>query len=259
MSGRLRAAGEPIPDRLRIHLGVTAGPALAQPALYFADGRPDGAIPRWADSRHLLPRRLRPSDALAGLLAWAGLVDAQRVDFAARRERIWTAWPMRSKARWTGKNWPGSCSGPGDFARSGGKIQTRAAVTPAGGRRGDGWRGLVPDAPRLSLPAAFTRGRRRVRRGGCAAGRPGAGFPAGRRRGRAGRRVCTVENTFLASSPGHQFPRLAVGQFEVAGGEGGAQHVEADFAGQRRGEQGRAQAGKTGLAFSGQARARSAL
>lgn len=25
-------------------------------------------------------------DALAGLLAWAGLVDAQRVDFAARRE-----------------------------------------------------------------------------------------------------------------------------------------------------------------------------
>ncbi len=87
VSGRLGLPGEPILTGYEIHLGVTAGPALAQPALYFADGRPDGAI---SPDGQILATYCHGvfdhPDALAGLLAWAGLVDAQRVDFAARRE-----------------------------------------------------------------------------------------------------------------------------------------------------------------------------
>jgi len=70
-----------------IHMGVSHGPALANPALRFADGRPDGAL---SGDGQILGTYLhglfdRP-DALAALLAWAGLADAERVDLAARRE-----------------------------------------------------------------------------------------------------------------------------------------------------------------------------
>jgi adenosylcobyric acid synthase len=70
-----------------IHAGITTGPALAQPAVTLADGRPDGAIS--ADGLILgsyCHGLFDHPEALAALLAWAGADDTRRSDLAARRE-----------------------------------------------------------------------------------------------------------------------------------------------------------------------------
>nr|WP_241093719.1 cobyric acid synthase [Xanthomonas sp.] len=71
-----------------IHCGISAGPALARPALRLDDGRGDGAIS--ADGQVLgtyLHGLFDSPDALAALLGWAGLDDAAPLDVRALRER----------------------------------------------------------------------------------------------------------------------------------------------------------------------------
>ncbi|WP_374277336.1 cobyric acid synthase [Azonexus sp.] len=87
VDGRLDLPGAPAFTGYEIHLGVTRGAGLARPALHFADGRPDGA--QSADGQVLgtyCHGVFDHPDALTALLGWAGLRDAERVDFAARRE-----------------------------------------------------------------------------------------------------------------------------------------------------------------------------
>ena len=70
-----------------IHLGITQGPALAQPAVHLADGRPEGALSPdgqiFATYCHGL---FDHPAALSALLAWAGLEVSAPVDYPARRE-----------------------------------------------------------------------------------------------------------------------------------------------------------------------------
>jgi adenosylcobyric acid synthase len=71
-----------------IHAGVTAGPALERPAVQLADGRCDGAIS--ADGQVLatyLHGLFEGSQSCAALLRWAGLENAQTIDYEALRER----------------------------------------------------------------------------------------------------------------------------------------------------------------------------
>jgi len=85
--GTLALAGNAPVAGYEIHMGVTHGPALGTPALHLADGRPDGALS--ADGQLLgsyLHGLFDQPEALAALLAWAGLHDAAPVDLAARRE-----------------------------------------------------------------------------------------------------------------------------------------------------------------------------
>ena len=87
VTGTLALPGAAEVSGYEIHMGVSHGPALANPALRFADGRPDGA--QSGDGQILgtyLHGLFDRPDALAALLAWAGLADAERVDLAARRE-----------------------------------------------------------------------------------------------------------------------------------------------------------------------------
>jgi adenosylcobyric acid synthase len=85
VSGRLALANAAM-HGYEIHLGVTAGAALAHPLVRLDDGRAEGAIS--ADGQiagsycHGL---FDHPQALTALLAWAGLRDAGHVDFAARR------------------------------------------------------------------------------------------------------------------------------------------------------------------------------
>ena len=68
-------------------MGVTTGAALEQPLLHFADGRADGV--RSTDGQILATYchgLLDTPEALNSVLTWAGLKNAQSVDFAARRE-----------------------------------------------------------------------------------------------------------------------------------------------------------------------------
>ncbi|MFJ4257209.1 cobyric acid synthase [Pseudomonas monteilii] len=71
-----------------IHAGVTTGPALEQPAVQLADGRCDGAV---SDDGQILATYLHGlfegSHSCAALLRWAGLEDAQTIDYEALRER----------------------------------------------------------------------------------------------------------------------------------------------------------------------------
>lgn len=70
-----------------IHMGVTRGPALDNPAVVLEDGRADGAIS--ADGQILGSYCHGLFDhpaALTALLAWAGAGDIAAVDLAARRE-----------------------------------------------------------------------------------------------------------------------------------------------------------------------------
>jgi adenosylcobyric acid synthase len=70
-----------------IHMGVTHGPALANPAVRLDDGRMDGAISE--DGRILATYchgLFDQPQALAALLAWAGAPDTAPVDINARRE-----------------------------------------------------------------------------------------------------------------------------------------------------------------------------
>ncbi|MEB3900417.1 cobyric acid synthase [Pseudomonas putida] len=71
-----------------IHAGVTRGPALEYPAVQLTDGRCDGAIS--ADGQILatyLHGLFEGSHSCAALLRWAGLEDAQAIDYEALRER----------------------------------------------------------------------------------------------------------------------------------------------------------------------------
>ncbi|XQE68526.1 cobyric acid synthase [Pseudomonas sp. P3C3] len=71
-----------------IHAGVSAGPALATPAVRLDDGRVDGALS--ADGQVMatyLHGLFEAPAACAALLAWAGLREARQVDYHARRER----------------------------------------------------------------------------------------------------------------------------------------------------------------------------
>lgn len=71
-----------------IHAGVSAGPALAAPAVRLDDGRVDGALS--ADGQVMatyLHGLFEAPAACAALLAWAGLREARQVDYHARRER----------------------------------------------------------------------------------------------------------------------------------------------------------------------------
>ena len=71
-----------------IHAGVTRGPALERPAVQLDDGRCDGAIS--ADGQVLatyLHGLFEGSHSCAALLRWAGLEDAQIIDYDALRER----------------------------------------------------------------------------------------------------------------------------------------------------------------------------
>lgn len=70
-----------------IHMGVTYGKALENPAIRFDDGRDDGAISTdnqiFSTYCHGL---FDQPEALTALLAWAGLKNAVAVDLSARRE-----------------------------------------------------------------------------------------------------------------------------------------------------------------------------
>jgi len=71
-----------------IHAGVTSGPALERPAVRLAGGRADGAIS--ADGQILatyLHGLFEGGQSCAALLRWAGLADAQTIDYEALRER----------------------------------------------------------------------------------------------------------------------------------------------------------------------------
>lgn len=85
--GRL-SLGELEVSGYEIHAGVSAGPALAAPAVQLDDGRSDGAIS--ADGQVMatyLHGLFEAPAACAALLAWAGLREARQVDYHARRER----------------------------------------------------------------------------------------------------------------------------------------------------------------------------
>ena len=87
VAGTLALPGAPALAGYEIHMGVTQGPALTRPAVHLNDGRDDGAIS--ADDQILasyVHGLFDHPEALTALLAWAGMKDAVRVDFNARRE-----------------------------------------------------------------------------------------------------------------------------------------------------------------------------
>ncbi len=90
--GRLALPGAPEVAGYEIHQGVTHGPALARPA---AELWPSDGGTAWADGAQSADGQIFASychglfdtaPALSALLAWAGLANAQTVDYAARRE-----------------------------------------------------------------------------------------------------------------------------------------------------------------------------
>ncbi|WP_115513654.1 MULTISPECIES: cobyric acid synthase [Xanthomonas] len=84
--GRL-AFGDAAAVGYEIHCGISTGAALARPLLQLDDGRSDGAI---SDDGQVLGTYLHGifdhPQALAALLAWAGLAQATPLDLAALRE-----------------------------------------------------------------------------------------------------------------------------------------------------------------------------
>ncbi|MET3929103.1 adenosylcobyric acid synthase [Lysobacter sp. OAE881] len=70
-----------------IHCGTSVGAALSAPSSRLDDGRVDGAM---SDDRQIIGTYVHGifdhPDALAALLRWAGLRDAQRIDIHALRE-----------------------------------------------------------------------------------------------------------------------------------------------------------------------------
>jgi adenosylcobyric acid synthase len=86
VQGRLQL-GDAAVQGYEIHCGISNGPALAAPLLRLDDGRVDGAI---AADRQVLATYLHglfdSAPALAALLAWAGLDNAEPLDLHALRE-----------------------------------------------------------------------------------------------------------------------------------------------------------------------------
>jgi len=87
VTGNLCLPGGAPVNGYEIHMGVTRGLALARPAVQLADGRADGAL---SEDGQILGTYLHGlfdhPDALAALLAWAGVSDAERIDLSARRQ-----------------------------------------------------------------------------------------------------------------------------------------------------------------------------
>ncbi len=84
--GRLAFDDAPVRG-YEIHCGISEGPAMATPASRLDDGRVDGA--RSADGQVMgtyLHGVFDHPDAMAALLRWVGLDDAERVDVDALRE-----------------------------------------------------------------------------------------------------------------------------------------------------------------------------
>lgn len=87
VTGHLQLPNSPAVKGYEIHMGVTRGKALEQPAVIFADGRRDGA--RSTDGQILASYCHGLFDhpqALGGVLAWAGMASPLTADFALRRE-----------------------------------------------------------------------------------------------------------------------------------------------------------------------------
>jgi adenosylcobyric acid synthase len=89
VSGWLKVSHDDMPpvpmSGYEIHMGVTRGPALDNPAVRFDDGRADGVLTDDIIGTYCHGLFDRP-EALAALLAWAGAQDMSAVDLAARRE-----------------------------------------------------------------------------------------------------------------------------------------------------------------------------
>lgn len=87
ITGTLALPGHAPVSGYEIHMGITRGPALEHPSTLLADGRPDGAL---SNDGQILGSYLHGlfdhPDALAALLAWAGVTDAERIDLSARRQ-----------------------------------------------------------------------------------------------------------------------------------------------------------------------------
>ena len=87
VTGCLQLPGTPAIAGYEIHMGTTRGAALQSPAVIFGDGRADGA--QSADGQIIATYchgLFDHPEALAGLLAWAGMTSPLTVDHALRRE-----------------------------------------------------------------------------------------------------------------------------------------------------------------------------
>ncbi|MGF6570784.1 adenosylcobyric acid synthase [Paraburkholderia sp. GAS333] len=87
VTGRLALPGSPEVAGYEIHMGETRGAALDAPALQLDGAHPDGAIS--ADGQILstyVHGLFDTPAACAALLAWAGLSDAEKIDYPALRE-----------------------------------------------------------------------------------------------------------------------------------------------------------------------------
>lgn len=86
VAGRLALDDAPMRG-YEIHCGTSVGAELASPSSRLDDGRVDGAM---SDDRQIIGTYVHGifdhPDALAALLRWAGLRDAQRIDIHALRE-----------------------------------------------------------------------------------------------------------------------------------------------------------------------------
>ena len=85
--GHLLLGDAPI-EGYEIHAGISQGPALERAAVQLEDGRMEGAVS--ADGQVLgtyLHGLFETPEACQALLGWAGLNEAQRVDYHALRER----------------------------------------------------------------------------------------------------------------------------------------------------------------------------
>jgi adenosylcobyric acid synthase len=88
VTGRLMLGMEDAAVRgYEIHMGRTSGTALARPLVTLADGRPDGAV---SEDNQIVASYLHglfdTPGACAALLQWAGMRNAEALDYPALRE-----------------------------------------------------------------------------------------------------------------------------------------------------------------------------